>query len=212
MNRRLSELLPWYVNGTLKGEDREWVDRCLAAEGDARAELEWYRGLQSSIAHSGNSIPPDLGLARTLQRIRADRPTLRDRLRGWLGVLGAGPAGALARPVVAIAAVSVIAVQSAVIYSLARHGGQDAQQIRASRAVPADESPLLRVNFAPDAKEADIRLLLSAVEGSLVGGPGQLGDYYVRVPAGTENAAMSRLKRDRIVAAVQIVPGLPTTY
>jgi hypothetical protein len=212
MNRRLSELLPWYVNGTLKDEDREWVDRCLAADGDARAELQWYRGLQSSIAQSVSSIPSDLGLARTLQRIRSDRPTLRDRIRGRLGVVGLGPLVALARPFVAIAAVCVIAVQSVVIYSLARHPQEDAQQIRASRAVPADEGPLLRVNFAPDAKEADIRLLLSAVEGSLVGGPGQLGDYYVRVPAGTENAAASRLKREPIVAAVEIVAGLPTTY
>jgi hypothetical protein len=211
MNKRLSELLPWYVNGTLKDEDREWVDRCLASESDARAELEWYRGLQSSIAQSV-SIPSDLGLARTLQRIRADRPTLSTRIQGWLGAVGLGAAVALARPIVAFAAVSVIAVQSVVIYSLARHPEQDAQQIRSSRAVPAEEGPLLRVNFAPDAREADIRLLLSAVQGSLVGGPGQLGDYYVRLPAGSENAAVSRLKHDRIVAAVEIVAGLPTTY
>jgi hypothetical protein len=212
MSRRLSELLPWYVNGTLKDEDREWVDRCLAADGDARAELEWCRGLQSSIAQSVSSIPPDLGLARTLQRLRSDRPTLGDRIRGWLGAVDVGRVTALARPIVAIAAVSIIAVQSVVIYSLARHGQEEAQQIRASRAVPAGEGPLLRVNFAPDAKEADIRLLLSAVEGRLAGGPGQLGDYYVRVPAGSENEALSRFKQDRIVAAAQIVPGLPTTY
>jgi anti-sigma-K factor RskA len=212
MNKRLSELLPWYANGTLKAEDREWVDRCLAADGDARAELEWYRALQSTIAQSVSGVPPDLGLARTLQRIRADRPALRDRIRGWLGAVGLGPVAALARPIAAIAAVVVIAVQGGVIYSLTRHGEEDAQQIRALRAVPADEGPLLRVNFAPDAREADIRLLLSAVEGSLVGGPGQLGDYYVRVPAGAEKAAANRLKHDRIVAAVEIVPGLPTSY
>jgi len=212
MNRQLSELMPWYANGTLKAEDREWVDRCVAADGDARAELEWYRALQSTIAQSVSGVPPDLGLARTLQRIRADRPALRERIRGWLGAAALGSVAALARPIAAIAAVGLIAVQGGVIYSLVRHGQDDAQQVRALRALPTDERPLLRVNFAPDAKEADIRLLLSAVEGSLVGGPGQLGDYYVRVPAGAENAALNRLKHDRIVAAVQIVAGLPTAY
>jgi len=123
-----------------------------------------------------------------------------------------GPVAALARPIATIAAVSIIAAQFVVIYSLARHREDDAQQIRTLRALPADESPLLRVNFAPDAKEADIRLLLSAVEGSLAGGPGQLGNYYVRVPAGGENAALIRLKRDRIVVAVEVVAGLPTGY
>jgi hypothetical protein len=211
MNRRLSELLPWYVNGTLKDEEREWVDRCLAADSGARAELEWYRQLQSHIAQAVSDVPPDLGLAQTLRRIRADRTTLADRLRGWMGAVGLGPVAALARPMATIA-VCVIAVQGGVIYVLAHHAQEDAQQIRALRAVPADEGSLLRVNFAPDAKETDIRLLLSAVEGSLVGGPGQLGDYYVRVPAGSENAAASRLKREPIVAAVKIVAGLPPGY
>ena len=212
MNERLSELLPWYVNGTLKDEDREWVDRCLAADGEARAELQWYRGLQSTIAQSVDDVPPDLGLARTLQRIRADRPPFRDRIRGWWSAVGLGPVVVLARPIATFAAVGVIVVQSGVIYLLARHADENAQQIRASHALPADEGPLLRVNFAPDAKEADIRLLLSAVEGSFAGGPGQLGDYYVRVPAGAQNTALSRLKHERIVAAVEIVPGLPTRY
>jgi len=212
MNRRLSELLPWYVNGTLKSEDREWVDRCLATDSEARAELEWLLGLQSQLAQSVSGVPSDLGLTRTLQRVRADRATLGDRIRGWLGAVASGPVLARARPIAAIAAVGIIGAQTGVIYLLARHSDEDSQQIRASRAVPADEGPLLRVNFAPDTKEVDIRLLLSAIQGSLVGGPGQLGDYYVRVPAGAENAAVSRLKHERFVAAVQIVPGLPTTY
>ena len=39
---------------------------------------------------------------------------------------------------------------------------------------------MLKVSFAPDAKEADIRLLMIQVQGELAGGPGQLGDYYLR--------------------------------
>jgi len=212
MNLRLSELLPWYVNGTLTDEDREWVDRCLAGDGDARTELKWLREMQSSIAQPVSDVAPDLGLARTLQRIRADRATLGDRIRSLLGAHGFGSIVALARPIAGVAVVGVIVAQSVSIYLLTHHAQDDSQQIRALRAEAANDSRLLRVNFAPDAKEADIRLLLSAIQGSLVGGPGQLGDYYVQVPRGAENAAVARLKSERIVAAVEIVAGLPTTY
>ena len=53
---------------------------------------------------------------------------------------------------------------------------------------------MLKINFAPDAKEADIRLLLVPVQGELAGGPGQLGDYYLRVPAGKEAAALAKVQ------------------
>jgi len=43
----------------------------------------------------------------------------------------------------------------------------------------------------------------------VAGGPGQLGDYYIRVPGDQLDAAASRLKADPIVQAVAVAPGLP---
>ena len=77
------------------------------------------------------------------------------------------------------------------------------------RAASVDEQPLLKISFAPDAREADIRLLLVAIDGQLAGGPGQLGDYYVRVPQGRLDAALQRLKNDPLVQAAATAPGLP---
>jgi len=68
---------------------------------------------------------------------------------------------------------------------------------------------MLKLNIAPDAKEADIRFLLMSVSGDLAAGPGQLGDYYVRVPAGTEEAAKKKLQGNPIVQAVALAPGVP---
>ena len=39
MSERLTELLPWYVNGTLAENDRRWVDEYLAEHPEARGEL-----------------------------------------------------------------------------------------------------------------------------------------------------------------------------
>ena len=79
----------------------------------------------------------------------------------------------------------------------------------AGRTPVVTDGPLLKVNFAPQAKEVDLRLLLASVHGDLVAGPGQLGDYYVRVQAGTENASLAALKSNPIVQAAALVPGVP---
>jgi hypothetical protein len=52
-------------------------------------------------------------------------------------------------------------------------------------------------------------MLLVSVQGTLAGGPGQLGDYYVRVPAGKEAQAAAKLKDTPIVQAVELAPGIP---
>ena len=86
---------------------------------------------------------------------------------------------------------------------------EDESEIRALRATKVDEGPLLKVNFAPDAKEADIRHLLVSVQGRLAGGPGQLGDYFVRCRPARRAPRPSKVKTNPIVQAVTLAPGLP---
>jgi anti-sigma factor RsiW len=199
---RFSELLPWYVNGTLGDEDRAWVERHLAEHADARAELDWYRSLQVRMQESAPAVPATIGLAKTMHLIRGDRPTIAERISAFFGDFGM-------RPALALAAVGVMAIQGGFIFNLMHEADDDAAQIRALQAKRVDEGPLLKLNFAPDAKEADIRHLLMTVQGSLAGGPGQLGDYYVRVPAGQESQTAEQLKNNPIVQSVTLAPGVP---
>ena len=205
MNLRFQELLPFYVNGTLQGEEREWMERELAQHADARAELEAVRALQARVADSLPEVPDTIGLDKVMARIRADQPGLLDRLAAWLGFSGG------LRPATAFAGLAIIAVQAGVIVSLVA-GGRDEDAgagLRASKASAVHEGPLLKVNFAPDAKEAEIRHLLVSVQGRLAGGPGQLGDYYIAVPAGREAALADQVRRSPIVQGVSLAPGLP---
>lgn len=204
MNDRFAELLPFYVNGTLNEADRAWFERHLAENAAARAELDDCRALQSRIQHSLPSVPPTIGLDKVMTRIRGDRPSLADRIAGFFGLVGV-------RPVTAFAGLAIIAVQGGVILSLLQGPREDdaAAGLRAPRATAVQDGPMLKVNFAPDAKEAEIRHLLMSVQGHLAGGPGQLGDYFVVVPAGKEAAVAEQFRGSPIVQAVSLAPGLP---
>lgn len=202
MNERFEELLPWYVNGTLGDADRAWVDDYLARNPQARAELEWQQSLRARLLEGAPRVPETIGLAKAMTLIRGDRPTWSERISAFFAGFGM-------RPATALAAFAIVAVQGGVIVGLLGDARDDAQQIRSLRAVQADEGPLLKLNFAPDAREADIRMLLVELGGQLVGGPGQLGDYYVRVAPGAETQALERVRGRPIVQSAALAPGLP---
>jgi len=199
---RFNELLPWYVNGTLSDEDRAWVERHMAEHPDARAELGWYQSLQSRMLDSTPAVPATIGLSKVMRLIQGDRPTIAERISAFFGDFGM-------RPAMALAGFALVAIQGGVIFNLMLGAQEDESEIRALKATRVEEGPMLKLNFAPDAKEADIRYLLMSVHGHLAGGPGQLGDYYIRVPAGKEAAIAEQLKTNPIVQAVALAPGVP---
>ena len=69
---RLTELLPWYVNGTLAANDQAWVDTYLAEHPEARGELAWYRSLQAQILADEPEVSDEIGLDRVMAKIKAD--------------------------------------------------------------------------------------------------------------------------------------------
>ena len=202
MNKRFEELLPWYANGSLGAEDRAWVDAYLQQHPEAKSELDWYRSLQARVQENAPAVPPTIGLARAMRLIQGDRPTLAERIGAFFGNFGM-------RPAYALAGLALVVVQGGVILNLLGNAREDADQIRALNAVRVEEGPMLKISFAPDAKEADIRMLVVQVGGELAGGPGQLGDYYLRVPAGSEAAALAKVQGAPIVQAAALAPGVP---
>lgn len=203
MNKqRFEELLPWYANGSLGAEDHAWVDAYLAQNPDARSELEWFRSLQARVRENVPAVPATIGLARAMRLIQGDRPTLAERIAAFFGNFGM-------RPSYVVAGLALVAVQGGVILNLLGNVRESENEIRALHAVRVEEAPMLKISFAPDAREADIRLLMVQVQGELAGGPGQLGDYYLRVPAGTESAALARVQGAPIVQAASLAPGVP---
>ena len=199
--RRFDELVVFYVNGTLGAEDRTWFEGYLKEHPEAASEIEWYRSLQRRIHDNAPAVPATIGLSKVMTLVRGDQPTFAERFMALFGFLQM-------RPAMALAGLALIAVQGGVILQMYNADHVD-DGIRVGKPTVAKEGPMLKINFAPDAKEADIRHLLMSVNGQLAGGPGQLGDYFVVVPKGKEDAVAEKLKTAAIVQAVALAPGLP---
>jgi hypothetical protein len=215
-DERLEELLPFYVNGTLGSAEREQVESYLQAHPEAQAEAQWLRSLQAKVREDVPPVSAEVGLERALQRIRTEGPAPRgarhaaqpgfgERFRGWLAAL---VPQAVLRPALA-GAVALVAVQGVAILQLMERNEDASTELRALRGSVVEQGPYLKLNFKADAREADIRLLLVNIHGSLAAGPGQLGDYYVRVPAQQIDAITAQLKSHPIVEGLQVVDGLP---
>lgn len=216
MKTRFDELLPFYVNGTLDSADRDWVDAYLREHPQAGAEVARCRTLQERVRADVPAVSSEIGLERAIARIRRDgpapqlarraaAPTLWERLGAWFSTLVPQP---VLKPAFA-AALAVVAVQGVVIVQMA--GDDDERSLVRSMppAAVVEQGPYLKVNFKSDAREADIRLLLVESRGSLAAGPGQLGDYYVRVPAAQAETLAAQFRASAIVDGVAIVDALP---
>ena len=215
MKSRFDELLPFYVNGTLPEGDRSFVETWLHEHPGSMAELSWYRSLQDRLHADVPAVSSEVGLERTMARIRAERgaeagartppaTSFGERARAWLAALLPQP---VLRPVLAGALVVVMA-QAVVIANLS--GERDeSTELRAVRPTVVEQGPYLKVNFKADAREADIRMLLVQVNGTLAGGPSQLGDWYVRIPEAQIGRVADTLKASPVVESVARVDALP---
>jgi hypothetical protein len=212
MRQRFAELAPWHVNGTLSAADRAWVDNYVRSHPEAAAELEWYASLQQQIRADAPDVSPDVGLERLLHRVRLERrPAAREpegALASLLDSVRDFFAGMVMRPAFAYAAMALVVAQAGLIGALLfeqQATEREYAQYRSIATVPAT-GPLLRVSFKAEAKELDIRGALVDVGGTLVGGPGQLGEYLVRVPPEKVEVAAARLRANAAVEAVEVSP------
>ena len=169
--RDAGQLLPWYVNNTLTPSERDWVELKLRDDKLLHDEVEFLRALRSSVRQASQTSPGELGLRRLQRRVAEERrqqtkpQSPRSPVVWW-------------RPALA-AAVLVIFVQSGLLVDMwdsSNKGGY----------TPLGESvqgvgAVLQVTFAPDATEAEMRRVIREVGGELVGGPGAMGVYRIRL-------------------------------
>ncbi len=212
MKARFDELLPFYVNGTLSADDRTWIEHYLREHPLAANELNWLRSVQATAQQEAVPVSSEVGLDRALRRIHGERAAAApaamsavERVRGWFARLVPQP---MLKPALA-GALAVIALQAVVISAMVGER-EDTSLIRTSPPVGVTEhGAFVKVNFRPTATEADIRMLLLDVQANIASGPGQLGDYYVRVPAWQVDAVQAMLSASAIVEGVAVVDALP---
>lgn len=210
--QRFDDFVIWYVNGTLDQESKEWVEEYLREHPDAQHELGWHHELGNAFDIRHMNIPGDVGLDKLLAQVNAEEVKSRD---SWIKRIWDGLAGMNARPAWAMAGVLVLAqaITLGFLVKEVRDQDQIISGYSATRAV-ADQRelnrPALQVTFKSGATERDIRFLLIQIQGSIIDGPKQLGDYTVSVPEERLKEAKSTLEKSNIVELVLLLKSRPT--
>ena len=168
----LDLLLPWYVNGTLEGEERRQVEAYLERSSHARDEVELLRALRRQVKDEAvESSPGELGLQRLKRQMKQEAAQPQDRMAGRTITVAS-----FWRPL-AVAACLVVMVQAGIMVGLGGFGTTDGGVTTASGGSPA----VLQVTFAPEATEQQIRDVLQQAGASIADGPTALGVYNLRL-------------------------------
>jgi len=176
-------LLPWWVNGTLKGDELALVQRHLDECAQCRQEVEWLRELHAACI-AGEAMPGASVAFRNLRRqleassegrdSRARLRELRGRTRRWWQ-------WAVAAEFAMIVVLGGLLLTSADGPALYRTlGASDA-------GAPAAGS--LVVVFDPATSQAEVQRILRSAGARIVDGPTVANAYVLEVPSGQAGRA-----------------------
>ena len=205
MSRRdeLEALLPFYLNGTLEGDDLVAVEQWLTSDvaaitalGEAEAEFSGVAAVNEAIR------PPADALSRFAKAIDAEAgpvaakagPSTIVQLWNRFTAIPASAAWA-----VAAAALAFVLVQATI------EPGRQAPDFEVA-GTPEDRAtvPFALVTFRPDATIADINALLAANGGSIFAGPASGGVFKIAI------AATTVADYDRVVGLIAAAPVVET--
>jgi anti-sigma factor RsiW len=198
-HRAVQSLLPWFVNGTLGGDEAGRVEAhvadCPRCQADAAFQVR-LRGLDLAAAPAGDV---DRGWAALRGRLDAQTETARRapesprrRWTGWLPLaLGLQAAFVL---VVAIAAFMP---------------PRQPELYRTLGSAPGATAANALIVFRADATEAQMREALRSGEARLVGGPTATDAYLLRLPDRGATEALARLRAQPGVVRVESLEAEP---
>ena len=199
--RKALELLPWYVNGTLEGEERELVSRQVHTSLTCRKELERLRRLQQLIQHDdAEAAATGRAFERLMARIDASEASPRS-LGRHTGRQSAWTPFALAASLAA--GVSALLWQ----WDAAPPATPRIYETMTSTQPTDPGAAGLRVVFAPGVAESE-RLELLARHGlTIAGPPTDNGVVTLLFADGTDRAAIvAALRQDPRISLVTTPP------
>jgi anti-sigma-K factor RskA len=195
----LETLLPFYLNGTLEGQDlaavEEWLatdPAAMAALGEAEAEFSGTSAANDAIRPPADALSRfsralDAQTGRRSGPIRAEPSTLA-KLWGQFMAIPASVAWAAAA-----AAVALVLVQA-----MTQPGGRGGT-VEIAGTEQAN-LPFALVTFKADAKLADVSAFLSEQGATILSGPASGGVFKIGIPAETVQ------DYDRIVGLIAAQP------
>jgi hypothetical protein len=221
MHQRIWELLPWYTNGSLAERESEMVTAHLAVCPRCEAEALTCQRTAEELRAVGEAAPSPhpVQLQRVLARI--DESEREEGAgggawgRGAWSTLAAAARGPLRGALVAQAAAILLLVGLLAWRESSRPAPEAAppavyRTLSDPAAAPAPAVDL-RVMFAPQASEREIRGLLLGIHVQITAGPSRIGVYTIEIPADGDPVAvvLARLRSEPQVAFAEpaVSPG-----
>jgi hypothetical protein len=193
-----TEILPWYVNGTLEPVEHSRVERHVAECAACRAELGMLHELEAVVQAEGAEVPVAESLERMHSRLSAHASPAPAR-SGWLRRQWT---------LTPLAARAVLVTQCLFVVALAGalgaldHSPPAAYRTLASPPSVAKGEDLLVV-FDEATTQGALRELLQRVHARVVDGPNSAGALSMRVPPGELGPALRELRASPYVRLVE---------
>lgn len=206
MSRRdeVETLLPFYLNGTLSGEDLHLVEDWLANDPEAEAALIAAESELAFVSEENERIRPSADAFRrfseSLEKESGPQVSPVSRLSAWFSTTFAIPA-----PLVWATAAAALVLMVVATSNLRQ---PDLGESEVAGVGETQNAAFVLVTFKPEAKLGDIASLLKASGGHIADGPDASGMFKIALPAA------SIANYDRIVGELaksplvgQVIPG-----
>lgn len=202
-------LLPWYVNGTLRGEELARVEHHVASCEQCRREVDWLRNVYAACAAS---VPlPDA--EESARAIPLPPYPDRNEPRNWGARLKAGwrstepwVRGLMAAQLAALAVLGTLLTVDTFKDPGYRTLGASVQGAAAPGAVARDAIAII---FDPAITEAELRRVVSATGARIVDGPTSTHAFIVEVGADQAAEAVRRLRAEPSVRLAEPLGARP---
>lgn len=209
------ELIARYVSGTADPQSVARVEAWIAADPDRRrARIALDQAIARSLEQRVSELPADIGLDRLLRAAATDasaRAAARPAARAAHApeTLWARLRRGFAMPQLGMAMAALVLVQSGLIGTLLLDSGGPAP-VEYRSVAPGGPRPSVRIAFAPQASEAALRRLLIETGATVIGGPTQLGEYWVQPLSGDLPTLSAQLRASSLVVSAEVDPAGPT--
>lgn len=185
IHARIWDLIPWYVNGSLPAGERQAVEDHLALCSRCREEERFCRMTAEALQQAGEMAPSPhpVQLARVMARLD-EAEGKPGRLRRLLAGLRSWQPATPARAMLVAQLAIILLLGGLVVWQNRQPTAPAVYKTLSDSEAPLAGAARIRVLFAEDATERQIRELLLGVHGEIVGGPSAIGAYTLEVPPG----------------------------